>query len=103
MASEQLELTILGRAYLVACAPQEREALLACARFVDQKMRAIRDGGKVLGADRIAVLAALQITQEWFAARAGDADGASIGEMRRRLRELNLLADEMLVPQEKLF
>jgi cell division protein ZapA len=85
----------------VACAPQERESLLACARFVDQKMTAIRDGGKVLGADRIAVLAALQIAQELFAARNGD--GASIGELRRRLRDLNVLADEMLVPQEKLF
>jgi len=98
---EQVELTILGRAYLVACAPQERESLLACARFVDQKMTAIRDGGKVLGADRIAVLAALQIAQELFASRSGD--GASIGELRRRVRELNVLADEMLVPQEKLF
>ena len=101
MATETLTLTILGRDYRVACAPGERENLLACALYVDQKMNAIRGGGKVLGADRIAVLAALQITQEMFNEK--NTDGVSIGEVRRRLRSLNELADGMLAPQEKLF
>ena len=54
-----------------------------------------------IGADRIAVLAALQITQELMAAK--NSDGVSIVELRRRLRDLNALADDMLAPQEKLF
>jgi cell division protein ZapA len=74
---------------------------MACARYVDQKMEAIRSTGKVLGADRIAVMAALQIAQELMAAK--NADGISIVELRRRLRDLNALADDMLAPQEKLF
>jgi cell division protein ZapA len=98
---EQITLTILGREYRVACRPDERNELLACAHYVDQKMAAIRDAGKVLGADRIAVLAALQISQELFGARGGD-EGA-ISEVRRRLRDLTALADEILAPQEKLF
>jgi cell division protein ZapA len=64
-------------------------------------MEAIRASGKVLGADRIAVMAALQITQEMMAAK--NSDGISIVELRRRLRDLNALADDMLAPQEKLF
>ena len=100
-SAEQLQLSILGREYRIACAPEERETLQACARYVDQKMSAIREGGKVLGADRIAVLAALQIAQELFAVRS--TDGATAGDVRRKLRELHALADEMLVPQERLF
>jgi cell division protein ZapA len=98
---EQLSLSILGREYRVACAPSERTELLACAKYVDQKMQSIQGSGKVMGADRIAVLAALQIAQELFNVKGGD--GLAVGELRRRLRELNALADEMLAPQEKLF
>lgn len=103
MASETLSLTVtmLGREYRIACRPEEREDLLACARHVDQKMSAIRDGGKVMGHDNIAALAALQIAQEALSAR--NADGLSVGEIRRKLRDLNQMADEMLAPQEKLF
>jgi cell division protein ZapA len=98
---EGLELTILGRSYRVACRPEERADLIACARYLDQKMETIRAGGKILGADRIAVMAALQITQELMSAK--NNDGVSIADLRRRLRDLNTLADEMLAPQEKLF
>jgi len=98
---EQITLTILGREYRVACRPEERNELLACAHYVDQKMSAIRDGGKVLGADRIAVMAALQIAQELFGSKS--TDGSEISDLRRRLRDLTALADEILAPQEKLF
>ena len=101
MSTEQVSVTVLGRDYLLACKPEEKADLLACARYLDQKMNAIRDGGKVVGADRIAVLAALQITQELMNARA--TDGSAVGEASRRIRDLNLLADEILAPQEKLF
>lgn len=98
---ELISLTILGREYRVACRPEERSELLACAHYVDQKMSTIREGGKVLGLDRIAVLAALQVTQELFGAKG--TDGASLADVRQRLRELTALADEVLAPQEKLF
>jgi cell division protein ZapA (FtsZ GTPase activity inhibitor) len=54
-----------------------------------------------MGADRVAVMAALQIAQELFSANAGG--GASLGEVKRRLKQLNEMADEMLATQEKLF
>jgi cell division protein ZapA len=98
---EQLTVTILGREYRVACRPQERDELLACAQYVDRKMVSVRDGGKVLGADRIAVLVALQLAQELFGMRS--ADDIPVADLRRRLRELNDMASEMLAPQERLF
>ena len=101
MTTEQLTVTIMGREYRVACRAEEREDLLACAGYVDRKMASVRDGGRVLGADRIAVLVALQLAQELFATRS--ADGVPIADLRRRLRELNDLAGEMLAPQESLF
>jgi cell division protein ZapA len=96
-----ITVNLLGREYRLACKPEERDELQSCARFVDQKMITIRDSGKVMGHDNIAALAALQIAQEFMSAR--NADGLSIGELRRRLRDMNQVADEMLAPQEKLF
>ncbi len=55
---------ILDKEYLVACQPEEKETLLESSRHLDQKMREIRDGGKIIGTDRIAVMAALNITHE---------------------------------------
>ncbi|MBS1162470.1 MAG: hypothetical protein H6R03_366 [Burkholderiaceae bacterium] len=101
MPQESLTLTIFGRDYRIACSPEERADLVACARYVDAKMNDIRDTGKVMGADRVAVMAALQIAQDLFSAKAGG--GASLGEIKRRVRQLNEIADEMLATQEKLF
>jgi len=98
---EQITLSILGRDYRIACRPEERNELLACAHYVDQKMAAIRDGGRILGADRLAVMAALQIAQELFGTKG--TDGTELADMRRRLRDLTAMADEILAPQEKLF
>ncbi|MCX8004501.1 MAG: cell division protein ZapA [Burkholderiaceae bacterium] len=98
---ETIELTLGGRTYKVACEPQERAQLLACARYVDQKMEAIRASGKVLGADRLAVMAALQIAQELMSAKS--ADGVPLADLRRRLREMASQVDELLAPQEPLF
>lgn len=55
---------ILDKDYLVSCPEEERAALVASAQYLDGKMREIRASGKVVGADRIAVMAALNIAHE---------------------------------------
>lgn len=55
---------ILDKEYLIACQPDEKETLLESSRHLDQKMREIRDSGKIIGTDRIAVMAALNIAHE---------------------------------------
>ena len=60
---------ILDKEYQVACPPEEVDALSASARYLDQQMHVIRDTGKVFGLDRIAVMAALNIANEFLANR----------------------------------
>ena len=98
---EHLTVTILEREYRLACTPEEKDSLLRCAKYVDGKMEAIRSAGKVMGADRIAVMAALQIAHELFSARS--ADGLELGDLRRRVRDMLQSCDDALLPQEKLF
>lgn len=66
MTEESIPITvhILDKEYRVACNRGEEESLIASARFVDQKMRQVRAGGKVLGTDRIAVMTALNLAHE---------------------------------------
>jgi cell division protein ZapA len=59
-----VEVRILDKEYLVTCPEEEQEALLRSARHLDRKMREIRNSGKVFGTERIAVMAALNITNE---------------------------------------
>ncbi len=58
------EITLLDRKYLIACTPQEQEDLFRAARFLNERMTDIRLGGKVLSMERLAILAALNITNE---------------------------------------
>ncbi len=55
---------ILDKEYRVSCETDEKEALLKSVRFLDEKMREIRRNGKVIGTDRIAVMAALNLAHE---------------------------------------
>ena len=55
---------ILDKEYSIICPQEERTNLIGTARYLDGKMREIRSSGKVIGADRIAVMAALNITHD---------------------------------------
>ena len=60
---------ILEKEYQVACPANERTALLDSAEALNDRMREIRDSGKVVGLDRIAVMAALNMANELLQAR----------------------------------
>ena len=55
---------ILDKEFQVSCGPDEVDALTASARHLDEQMQIIRDAGKVVGLDRIAVMAALNLANE---------------------------------------
>ncbi len=63
---------ILEKEYFVSCPQEERADLLDSAEFLNKKMREIRDTGKVVGADRIAVMAALNMANELLRLRKQD-------------------------------
>jgi cell division protein ZapA len=75
---------ILEKEYFVSCPQDERAALLDSAEYLNKKMREIRDTGKVVGADRIAVMAALNMANELLRLRKLDTDlqGAVTGRVK---------------------
>ena len=99
-----LDVTIMGRNYKVACAEEERTGLLAAVAHLDEKMTEIKTSGKVASAERIAVMAALNIAHELLQLR--DAKSASggfdIDGLKRRMNSMQALLDEVLVPQDRL-
>lgn len=99
--AKTLEVTILGRAYRVACEPAEREALLKAVAFVDGRMADIKKLGKNATTERIAVMAALNIAHEFLTQRAGG--GVDVGEAKRRIASIEAQLDEAIARQEKLF
>jgi len=85
---------ILDREYRVACPEEERHALLSAASYLDRKMRELRDGGRVVGLDRIAVVTALNMANELLQARAdGDEYTRTIGS---RVKAINQKLDGAL-------
>ncbi len=62
--SNTVEVKILDKEYLIACPDEARLQLENAANHLDKKMREIRKGGKVHGTERIAVMAALNITHD---------------------------------------
>ena len=109
----QLDITILGREFKVACKESEREELSEAVALLDRRMREIRDAGKVTGTDRIAVMTALNFAHELLRVRraaesepapATATDGAIDAESaRRRIRSMQTAIDQALAGQEKLF
>jgi cell division protein ZapA len=75
---------ILEKEYFVSCPQEERADLLDSAEFLNKKMREIRDTGKVVGADRIAVMAALNMANELLRLRRQETElqGAVTGRVK---------------------
>ena len=75
---------ILEKEYFVSCPSDERADLLDSAEYLNKKMREIRDTGKVVGADRIAVIAALNMANELLRLRKQDAEmQGSVGRVKQ--------------------
>ena len=93
--AQAVTITILGKEYLIACPEEERNQLLSSAEFLDKKMREIRDSGKVIGTDRIAVMAALNLANELLHNKSmdGQRDDAAV---EGRIRNLQSKIEEAL-------
>ncbi len=85
-----ITVTILDKEYIVGCAENEREALFASVEFLNNKMQEQRDSGKVIGSERIAVMAALNVTHEYLEYRRHNESmssdiGAGIDRIRSKI------------------
>jgi len=94
-----IEIHILGRPYKVACSREEESGLIAAADYLDKKMHEIRESSKVIGAERIAIMAGLNLAHDLLT----HGGGGLVEEARARLTQCNALLDSVLEDQDKLF
>lgn len=83
----QVSVRILDKEYQVACPASERTDLLDSAEILNAKMREIRDSGRIVGLDRIAVMAALNMANDLLHAQARDRE--LDGDVSTRLRTIS--------------
>ncbi len=88
MNSNRLPVTvsILDKEYRISCLPEERESLLQAAAYVDGQMREIRQAGRIIGSERIAVMTALNIANDLLLSQKNKDQGTE--NITRRIKNL---------------
>jgi cell division protein ZapA len=95
-----LQISVMGREFRVACPEEEQKGLLEAVDYLNRKMAEIRDGGKVIGLERIAIMAALNIAHELLSTQVG---GFDIAGLKRRMESMETMLDQAIHDQSKLF
>lgn len=75
VASKAISIRVMDKEYQVACPLDEEAALMESARLLDEKMREVRDTRKMVGTDRVAVMAALNLAHDLLRLQSGGGDG----------------------------
>ena len=96
----QVSVRILDKEYQVACPADERTDLLDSAEILNSKMREIRDSGRIVGLDRIAVMAALNMANDLIHAQARDQQLE--GDISERLKSISDRVDSVLSGAQQL-
>ena len=98
--AKSIQVKILDKEYNINCPPEEQEALLKSANYLDKNMRSIRDLGKITGTEKIAIMAALNITNDMLR------KNVMINESRQlttvRLQELEKKIDPLISANKQL-
>ena len=100
-AVKPITLTIMDKDYVVGCTEEEHAALMASVEFLNTKLREQRESGKVIGNERVAVMAALNIANELLSIKIGS--GFDIAELKRRMNLVQSKLDQALSQQDSLF
>jgi cell division protein ZapA len=98
--AKSLQIAIMGREFRVACPEDEQAGLLEAVDYLNKKMLEIRDGGKVIGLERIAIMAALNIAHEMLTTKVG---GFDMGDLKRRMARMETVIDQAMAEQANLF
>ncbi len=101
----RLNVTIMGQSYTLTCNKEEERTLREAVTYLDSKMCAIRDAGKIKGNDRIAVMASLAIAAELLSTKSSDGplSGMTVSDIKQQILSMHTALDEALTPQENLF
>jgi cell division protein ZapA len=99
-----ITINLLGREFRVACPEGEERQLLASVDYLNRKLKEVRDSGKVVGNERIALMAALNIAHESLSNPGKGAVPADVAAIRRRIAVMEETVDAALAAdQENLF
>ena len=96
-----LQINIMGRDFRVACPEEDQKGLLEAVEYLNRKMQEIKGGGKVIGLERIAIMAALNIAHEFLSTKVGG--GFDIAEIKRRMIDMETVLDQAISDQNELF
>ena len=99
--AKSLQIAIMGREFRVACPEEEQAGLLEAVDYLNKKMLEIRDSGKVIGLERIAIMAALNIAHEMLTTKVGG--GFDMGDLKRRMTRMESVIDQAMSEQANLF
>ena len=100
--SKTLDVEIMGKTYRVTCAPEEEKDLLAAVDFVDVRMTEIRETGRTMAIERLAVMTALNIAHELLNSKSGK--GVATSDIKRKISLMRTTITEALADtQDKLF
>ena len=99
-SSDGITIHILDKEYMISCDEDERHDLQRSAEFLDKKMREIRDSGKIVGSDRIAVMAALNISHELLIQ--GGSNSQTDTSVSTRIRSIQEKIDDALFRSRQL-
>ena len=80
-----VDVSIMGREFTISCTDEERPSLINAVNFLDKKMRDIRDSGKVVGVERIAIMTALNLSHELLNSKSGS---VNVGDFKRRITQM---------------
>ena len=81
-----INVNILGKEYQIACPDEDKDGLIASAQMLHQNMEQIRSTGKVVGLDRIAVMAALNLAHDLISLQ--NDDGHDMDEMNKKIFQM---------------
>lgn len=96
-----LEFELQNQKFRIACREEERPELLKAVAYLDGKMNEVRDLGKVINSERVAMLAAIKITHELLGMKAYT--GFDLMEFTRRMQDMQSKIDQSLGEQSTLF
>ncbi|MFC3532158.1 cell division protein ZapA [Vogesella facilis] len=99
----QVDVTLLGRQFTIGTPSDERATLEQAVRLLADKIDTIQAGGRVMDADKVAIMAALNIAHDLLKVKVGDG-GLEMATIQRKIHSMSEAADQALsASQQKLF
>ena len=106
MSQVHIEVNLLGRRFAVGCPKEEQASLVESVALLEQRMAEVRDVGRVVEVDKIAIIAALNLANDLLKLQKNPPPSASdldIEEIQRKIDAMNDTIDQAMLEQNRMF